>query len=537
MRPRLPSSHRQAGNALLILAVVLATIAATAMLKALSSRSNGNQQATHNAKVLAQAKAALIASAVAAATPGQLPCPDRNGDGQQDTPCGNQAGTTGQALRLGRLPWKDLGLEELKDSGGQTLWYAVSNNFKSNTAIASLNSNTLGTILVRNANNQAVQNPGNGTGAIAVIIAAGANGLDRYASGAFNENNANFTDNSSSDGFIQGPIQKANGSIAVDDQLVFIAYEDLLPLVEQRVAGEVLQAVTTYNQTNVTTARPAGFADPSCLNLTQAFIACPSSNPDCSTNFAATPRTIAIDCPSNPLNSLCPSVASPNRIELVCSGGSAISLACSTGNCGSLTLANSAGACANNPTTGPFTIYPCSGKTYSAGPTPLNCGRIPQSFGALPSAANWNTLGTGVIDPSSTSGWFWKNNWRELTLLAYPPGMIPNSTGCGSGTAQTLDIRVHHANEPDPNNPNTAAAPTAAKVVTQTPLVMVGGRMIPSQQRATPANQTNVSNYFEAPLTNLPNPVYQQANPLGPIWWTGRSIANVFNDTVRWSAP
>jgi hypothetical protein len=44
--------------------------------------------------------------------------------------CGSLAGDSGQAQRLGRLPWKTLGLPDLRDGHGERLWYAVSTKYK-----------------------------------------------------------------------------------------------------------------------------------------------------------------------------------------------------------------------------------------------------------------------------------------------------------------------------------------------------------------------------------------------------------------------
>lgn len=70
--------------------------------------------------------------------PGDLPCPDRNNDGIAETSCSNTA-------RLGRLPWKTLGIGDLRDGSGERLWYAVSERYKNNPRILPLNLDTPGT--------------------------------------------------------------------------------------------------------------------------------------------------------------------------------------------------------------------------------------------------------------------------------------------------------------------------------------------------------------------------------------------------------
>lgn len=92
---------------------------------------------------LAQAKEALIAYAVTYkdrnddpgggtyTVPGYLPCPELVETASNE---GVAAGTCGSALvsQLGRLPWRTLGLDPLKDGSGECLWYAVSGKYKNN---------------------------------------------------------------------------------------------------------------------------------------------------------------------------------------------------------------------------------------------------------------------------------------------------------------------------------------------------------------------------------------------------------------------
>src|SRR5574340_734766 len=172
-----PRRSRQRGAALMVMLVILVAGAASALVGALSTTTlkNARQETTSNA--LAQAKDALIGYAVKVQVsssdiacadpptyanpncqrPGDLPCPDMDNDGDAESNCGDASGSN-QYKRLGRLPWKTLGLPDLRDGSGERLWYAVSNNFKNNTRTTCtapgqagcLNSDTVGTITVRN---------------------------------------------------------------------------------------------------------------------------------------------------------------------------------------------------------------------------------------------------------------------------------------------------------------------------------------------------------------------------------------------------
>jgi len=288
-RPRCPAPPTgQKGVALLILLVILVVGTTSLLLNSLSRASINTERDRITAEALAQAREALIAYAVGAQLPtatsssgtttkrpGDLPCPDRTNDGSADTPCDMQAD------RIGRLPWKTLGLPDLRDGHGERLWYAISINFKNSARTTCnftdrsgcLNSDTRGTITVRNSSGVVINDGSNPdaftpSGVIAVVISPGAvlkrQGAtalqDRSALGESNpenyldigngEDNAAFTDSSSTDGFINGPILDAEGNAIVNDRLITITYQDLMPKLEKRVAGEVLKCLVDYASAN-----------------------------------------------------------------------------------------------------------------------------------------------------------------------------------------------------------------------------------------------------------------------------------------------
>lgn len=230
-------------------------------------------------QALAQAKAALIGYAAGvdlsgSKRPGDLPCPDLDNDGVAETLCGNAAGTTYQAQRLGRLPWKTLDLPDLRDGYGERLWYAVSNNFKQNARTTCnvngqpgcLNSDSVGTISLRNQRGTIILDATGTSGAAAVVISPGASVirqdgveqnrnaanannpvhfLDCYGSACATEDNGNFVD-SQANGFIQGDVRDSNGNLVVNDRVLAITPDDLLPVLEKRVAAEVMICLRKY---------------------------------------------------------------------------------------------------------------------------------------------------------------------------------------------------------------------------------------------------------------------------------------------------
>jgi len=94
----------------------------------------------HNVRVLGEAKNALVAyarlsdpdlSADTGLNYRYLPCPDQDGDGLEETPCGT-------ASAAGWLPWMSLGLAPLRDASGACLLYFVGAAYKQGTATAPL---------------------------------------------------------------------------------------------------------------------------------------------------------------------------------------------------------------------------------------------------------------------------------------------------------------------------------------------------------------------------------------------------------------
>lgn len=257
----------QRGIALLLFLFLVIGIGTATALAAWNGSRGRMEQERQTQLALQQAKEALIAYAVSVYPagnnrPGDLPCPDMNNDGIKDNvsvtwSCGSADGSTFQDRRLGRLPWKSLGLDDLRDASGERLWYAVSNNFKEKTRHFPLNSDTTGTIQVVEANGAVIPN------VIAVVIAPGpplqrlnaATAQDRspgnendpanYLDESATEDNVDFVDGTTN-GFTNGIVRDAQGRILVNDTMLVITYGDLMPQLEKQVAATVMNCLATY---------------------------------------------------------------------------------------------------------------------------------------------------------------------------------------------------------------------------------------------------------------------------------------------------
>lgn len=136
----------QQGAALLLMVAILVVGAAAVLVGSLNAPAINIARQQQTSAALAQAKDALIAYAVTDTNrPGEIPCPDVNGDGFS-LPTDEYSGKNCVRL-LGRLPWKTLRLPDLRDGSGEPLWYAVSDSFHANGSTP-INSDTVGTLSV-----------------------------------------------------------------------------------------------------------------------------------------------------------------------------------------------------------------------------------------------------------------------------------------------------------------------------------------------------------------------------------------------------
>jgi len=207
-------------------------------------------------KALLKAKEALIGYAVSYpdnpsnnnpnAGPGVLPCPDRNNDGDLQFSDGEFSCSIAGGTFLGRLPWRYMGIDEIRDSSGQALWYALSDNFRiPASSFRVVNSDTAGELTL--------DSDGNGTGEdediVAIIIAPlepvcnqDRTGLDIHSGNYVDETNyledVN-ADTSNPDFVTEGTTQNCNDHITFNDQIVAITRRELMTAVEKRVMGEV----------------------------------------------------------------------------------------------------------------------------------------------------------------------------------------------------------------------------------------------------------------------------------------------------------
>ena len=241
----------------MLLVVMLIGMAAALLVYGMVDTDSLVLQRNNNvAAAFDQAKQALIGRAVVDQNrPGSLPCPDIDNDGVLTLNVDYFSG--GVCARLiGRLPWRTLGLPDLRDDAGERLWYALSNVFSDNAATGPLNSDTQGNRTVYRDSTAVTLT----SQAVAVIFAPGTTlaGQIRDGSAVMCSTTgttiartlcaANYLEaaGGANNATVAGPYIAASRSATYNDQLFVITTSELIPPVEQRVALELRSILQTY---------------------------------------------------------------------------------------------------------------------------------------------------------------------------------------------------------------------------------------------------------------------------------------------------
>jgi len=262
--------RKQRGAALMIMLVILVVGATAMMVKSLNSATLLTERNNITSNVLAQAKEGLIGRALTDNNhPGSLPCPDNHAPGSSLE--GTSPGTCSVNL-IGRLPWKTLGLPDLRDESGERLWYALSSNFRDGQII---NSNTVGTLQVYDNSGITLLTP-NGSSVAAIIFSPGAivGTQQRDTANQLLPQNYLETGPNSKNNAV-GPFIVADKTSTFNDRLMVITTRDIISMVEKRVNKELAAAFTAYYPHNSNTyPYPANFNCTTDLNCTSVTSIC-----------------------------------------------------------------------------------------------------------------------------------------------------------------------------------------------------------------------------------------------------------------------
>lgn len=275
------SHNQQQGLAMLILVFMIALALTGYLFVGLDSESLKRNREAKTAMALAEAKAALLGWSIRRGAgepgmPGQLPCPEDTG--LIGTPNeGSALANCNSALPvIGRLPWRTLGLGDVRDGNGEKLWYVLSNGFRASP----VNSTTPGQINVNGIPNVAVAlifSPG-------IPLAGQARPTptsmappipSEYLDLTNQDGDINYADN--------GPLATFN------DKLLILTQAELFGLVEKRILREILgdntQGLTRFYMANANVYPYAdvnndGVSDPPQLIGTPSYEGVSNPEPD-----------------------------------------------------------------------------------------------------------------------------------------------------------------------------------------------------------------------------------------------------------------
>jgi hypothetical protein len=233
-------NNRQSGLALIIVLVVLGLFVGSLAVGFTSDLVRKSKIEQQTVDALAKGKDALVGRAASdSSIPGSLPCPDLDNDGVAELFVGIAC-----PGYVGRLPWRTLGLPDLRDGNGERLWYALSPNFRDHPSAQPLNSNTPGQLNIT----------GNAPAAnvIAIVFSPGTV-MGNQVRDTANENNVvNYLEGENSNGAPPGDntFATALASSTFNDKLLPITREALFPVVEMRVARELRLSLRNYYAAN-----------------------------------------------------------------------------------------------------------------------------------------------------------------------------------------------------------------------------------------------------------------------------------------------
>jgi type II secretory pathway pseudopilin PulG len=246
-------NHRNRGYAMLGLLAVVG-ITASIAVSGLGGTLARSQNVQSTATALAQAKHALISRAASDANhPGSLPCPDAvtniagsnvPNDGVADLLAGQNCPSL-----IGRLPWRTLGLPDLRDADGERLWYIVAPAYQDSSSKI-INPATAGQINGYDCSGRSAgtswpcDNPrALATAWVAVVFAPGKAFGAQTRDAAHAGNYAQFLESFN-------PADPLRLRVAADqahnDRYAAIAAADIFAIAQRRVANELQAVLAQY---------------------------------------------------------------------------------------------------------------------------------------------------------------------------------------------------------------------------------------------------------------------------------------------------
>lgn len=425
----------------LILFVFLLGLALTGLgIKYLSAGSLQIQRSIDSTQALAEAKAAVIGNVVSSGTnAGQFPCSENtssigtSAEGQAQGSCSNTL------TSIGRFAWRTLGTGDLRDGNNDKLWYALSGGFQAEP----VNSDTVGELAIDGVQNQA----------IAILFSPGValSGQSRPTPTApIAPVVTDYLETENSDGdkdFITG-----TSSTTFNDKLVSIKPDDIFPVLEKRVLGEIKNYLVAYKAIWHAYPFPAPFSDPSTAsyvgNTSTASTGGLLPIADAGLTWASGNGTSVRSSDGNSIPAFC--VVSGGGTVLTCtitnqnySGARALTINANLNKVGlgfyqqmdvnSTSDFQITPAAVKTTSTLSYTLDGAGGGTITLTATPTT-SRSTYSiiFKQLPQLDDWNTT-------AAIPNYIYKNNWQQLIYYKVAQPYLP----AGASTCGALCLTVN----------------------------------------------------------------------------------------------
>lgn len=440
---------RQRGAVLMVMLIIMVIGAITILVSSLNSSALKNARDQTTADALAKAKDALIGYAVGNSTyPGGLPCPDTGNVGTADAFAANNHCPN----YVGRLPWKTLGLPDLRDGEGERLWYALSPTLRNNPSAQPLNSDTPGQFNITGimtANN-----------VVAIVFSpqAALSSLNQVRDTANSNAAANYLEGSNA---TNGAVINAdiNGGAytsastytftinspgaAFNDQAIIVAHDQLFAPVEMRIAREARNCMDSYAASSANKYPwAAPVSDPAFSSTDNTFFGRVPVSP-ATTGGALTPTILALLAQqallNNVIGALAAYVANPNAANTSSLLNAALNLINSATN----PLTSSVNGTVDNAGDRARDLANGSGVSLATVNTAISNANT-----ALNNALTANGYSPSTPDPAMQAAWpaaclftssYWLS-WRELVFFQIAVGYEPNSSAnCTASTCLAIN--------------------------------------------------------------------------------------------------
>lgn len=257
-----PIAVSQKGIVLLLFIVGLFFVSSSLFLTVLNNNMATLRSEEDVSTALLDAKERLIAFALVSQEhfpgtvgPGHLFCPDTNGDGTPNSPCGTNG--------LGRLPQSvntalgDTPISNFNSGVDEQFWFAIDNALRSSPASV-LNSSTVGTLTVDGSN-----------GFAAVLIAPG----DVVGAQTRPSNTpANYLES----GNTAGPAFERGNEVAAtgfNDRILAVEYSEIMTPVTSRVAAMIKALLDTSHGSDASYPDDSSADDPAIANFDDVIAA------------------------------------------------------------------------------------------------------------------------------------------------------------------------------------------------------------------------------------------------------------------------